>query len=516
MIKLFRGTSSYLAIALVIWSGIAGAATVNGASNQKLVDAIRANDHTALKAALATGASANYVLPDTTTPIYLAVDKQDTEALRMLLAAGAKAQVKDQDGNTPLVVACHLGEASIVNALLDAKADPKAVGQGNVPAFVLCAGTSSPAVLERMIRAGNAVDQASAGGQTALMFAAARGRLENIQVLLRNGAHVNAASNTGWTPIMFAMRGGSLPAAQALIAAGADVSHVTPDGDTALQIALEDKNVPFAVMLVNSGAALNGNWDLHGRPPLQAAVLMRDPELVKLMISKGANPNEPSRLAYGINPNDISYNPPPGDTRFTPRKPIDFKALGYTPRIMLHTNPDGGGPARIPSSPSTALLVAAQTGQADLMKALVAGGANAKFVNGDGNNVLLLAAASRKLEAVKYAYEVFPDIKTAQRDGSNLLHIVLGGAGGGGGNQLATAVSNDELLETTNFLIDQGVSVDAKNSRGQTPLALALDRGDLKMQALFRRVVADRAAKGNPVAEDAAVRTRGVIGTATN
>jgi hypothetical protein len=244
---------------------------------------------------------------------------------------------------------------------------------------------------------------------------------------------------------------------------------------------------------------------------------MQNPDLVRLMISKGADPNEQSRLAYGINPDDISYHPPAGDKRFTPRKPIDYKVLGYTPRIILHTNPDGGGPARIPGVPLTALLLAAQTGQADVMKALVAGGADAKFVNRDGDNVMLLAAASHKLEAVKYAFEIYPDIAMTQKDGSNLLVIALGGAQrGGGGGQRAADATNDELLEEAKFFIDQGVPIDAKNNRGQAAVSLALDRGDLKMQALFKQAIADRAAKGQPVAIDATRRTRGVVAAATD
>jgi uncharacterized protein len=375
---------------------------------------------------------------------------------------------------------------------------------------LLCAGTSSAAVLDRMIAAGEMVNRTSADGQNALMFAAANGQVDNIQALLHHGAKADDASASGWTPIMFAMRGKSLPAIQTLISGGADVSHKTQDGDTALQIALEDKNFEFATLLVNSGASLNDNWDLHGRTPLQAAVLAHNSELVALMIAKGADPNELSHLAYGINPDDISYHPPAGDKRFTPRTPIDYKALGYTPRIMLHTNPDGGGPVRIPPAPVTALLLAAKTGQVDVMRALVAAGANPKLVNDDGINVLLLAAASHKLEAVQYALQIYPDINTTQRDGSNLLLIAVGGTNGEGG-ALPDGVTAEDVLITAKFLIEQGVPIDTKNNRGQTALSEALDRGDSKMQALFNQAVADRAAKGKPVSEDAARRDRSNI-----
>jgi ankyrin repeat protein len=131
MINRLRLFASSSAIILALSAGHAGAAVLPKASaTNQLVEALRSDDHAALKGALAKGADVNTVLPETITPIYLAVDHQDAEAVHMLLSAGAKAEVKDQDGNTPLLLACQLGNPDIVNALLDAKADPLATGEG--------------------------------------------------------------------------------------------------------------------------------------------------------------------------------------------------------------------------------------------------------------------------------------------------------------------------------------------------------------------------------------------------
>jgi len=490
--------ASSFAVALLLGTSAIAAPLDKGDESGKLADAVRADDQAAIKTLLAQGASPNQILPDTTTPLFIAIDHQNIESVRLLIAAGAKADAKDQDGNSPLLLACLLGNADIVSQLLDAHADMRSLGQGQVPPFALCAGSSSSAILGRMIAAGQDVDQASAEGQSALMYAASYGQSANIGTLLRHGAKVNATSKKGYSPIMFAMRGGSSEAVQALIKGGADVSHVTPDGATALQIALEDRNVAFATLLVNNGASLQDNWDLHGRTPLQLAVLSRNADLVKLMLSKGADPNAPSRLAYGLNPNDISFHPSPGDHRFDGRrKPIDYAALGYTPRIMLHTNPDGGGPAAMPPAPTVALLLAASTGQANLMKVLVEGGGDAKFTNADGLNIVLASALGRKIDAVTYAHEVGPEITLTRKDGNNALHLALGGNGAGGAGGGGGGLTEDETFQVVKYFVDQGVSIDAVNSRGQTPLAMALDRGDKRTQALFKQIVAERAAKAH-------------------
>jgi uncharacterized protein len=494
-------TASALALAVALTASAASAATpakIEQAS--ALQAAVRDNDHETLKALIKRGVNVNAVLPDSTTPLFVAIDHQDVDSVRQLIAAGARADVVDQDGNSPLALACLLGDADIITSLLDARADPTKLAQGGVPPFALCAGSTSPAVLERLLKGGQAVDQASAAGQTALMYAAAQGKADNIAMLLSHGAQVNAKSKvTGYTPIMFAMRGGSIEAVQALIKGGADVSHVTDDGATALQIALEDKNSPFAVLLINSGASLKGNWDVHGRTPLQVAVFARNPELVKLMIAKGADPNEPSRLSHIVNPTDITFHPPPGDRRFQKRTPVDVKALGYTPRIMVHTNPDGGGGSGPAAPPTVALMLAASSGQAEVMKALVEGGADTKFVAADGTNFLLAAAGSRKFDAVKYAAQINPDLNVTRKDGSNALHSAVGAGGRGGGGAGLVATTPEEAFQVVKFLVDSGVSVDAKTTNGQTALAAALDRGDEMTQALFKKIVADRDAKANPV-----------------
>ena len=67
-------------------------------------------------ALLAAHADVNAPLPDKSTVLAWAVDRQDEQSVRLLLEAGAKPNVSDVDGASPLTLACELGNPVIVDA----------------------------------------------------------------------------------------------------------------------------------------------------------------------------------------------------------------------------------------------------------------------------------------------------------------------------------------------------------------------------------------------------------------
>ena len=76
----------------------------------------------------------------------------------------------------------------------------------------------------------------------------------------------------------------------------------------------------------------------------------------------------------------------------------------------------------------TPLLLAAQGNHVDVMKALVAAGADPKAFAQDGSNVLMAAANSGHVEAVEYAYELNPDIKAFTESKSTVMHAAVTGS----------------------------------------------------------------------------------------
>src|ERR1700709_2094355 len=80
-----------------------------GVLENRLAEAVRNNDGVTIKALLAKHAAVNAPLPDKSTVLSWAVDRQNAQSVDMLLAAGAKPNVVDVDGASPLTSASERG-----------------------------------------------------------------------------------------------------------------------------------------------------------------------------------------------------------------------------------------------------------------------------------------------------------------------------------------------------------------------------------------------------------------------
>ena len=91
-----------LGFAVLVLGAVPAAA---GVPEERLAQAVRANEHALIKNLLAGKANPNAPLADKSTALLWAVDRQDAQSVRLLLAAGAKPDVADIQGATPLAVA---------------------------------------------------------------------------------------------------------------------------------------------------------------------------------------------------------------------------------------------------------------------------------------------------------------------------------------------------------------------------------------------------------------------------
>jgi ankyrin repeat protein len=199
------------------------------------------------------------------------------------------------------------------------------------------------------------------------MHAAAKGRVDTLRVLLAGGADVNRATPKGFTPLFFALKSGVPAAAMAVLDAGGDPDHVGPDGTTAVQLAMYQQDWAFAARMIERGADLAAR-DLNGRTLLHAAVLADRPELVKLLLARGA-----------------AVDAPTGRPKIEWRFESNFKT----------------GEVEFP--PKTALFLAAEKGRAALIPLLTAAGANRGFRLADGTGIIEAAKASGSEAALQAA-----------------------------------------------------------------------------------------------------------------
>jgi ankyrin repeat protein len=452
-----------------------------------LLDAVRNSDHARIRALLTQHANVNQRLYDQATVLSWAVDRQDEESVDLLLKAGAKPGLADVQGTTPMIVACEGGAPGIVRKLLAAGAGVKDVRWDGVSALSLCAASSAPDVLEKMIAAGADPDRPNAQGQTPVMYAASRGMVANVAVLVKHGADINRASQSGFTPLFFAVKSGVAGAPQAIVAAGGHAAYVAPDGTTALHLALLSQNMPVAKYLIESGANVN-TWNIQGKQPLHVAAEIGDLSLAKLLLAKGANPNALTKAAFrGIPIEDGAPPAAGGDTASRPRgraaggrgtaaPPSDSD---WKPRIVYRQVEGLGVPT--PPAASTPLLTAARVGNVDMIKTLIGAGGDPAFRAEDGANLLLAAAGSGSLEAIKIAAQFDPDMKVVSSNGSTVMHLAL---------QNSRAPETEAIIQ---YFADHGAPLDAKNARGQTPSDFA-QRATPEIKAFYAKLLASRGA----------------------
>lgn len=400
-------------------------------SGDGLLTAVKAGDHAALQSLIARHAPVNARLPDRSTVLAWAVDRQDIEAVRLLLAAGAAPNLADVMGATPLLLACESGNHDIVSALVQAGANAKITRPDGVSALALCAGTSTPYVLAGLIAAGADVNAVDSSGQTALMRASAMGRVDNIDLLVKQGADVNAAAENGFTALFFALRSKVPAAADALLAAGADTRAVLADGTGVIEAALIEGNAPFAIRVFDLKTADRGldvsARDGKGRQLIHIAAAGGSADLVKMVLAKGGDAN--------------------AMTAPTP------------PRIRIHESGSEDFLVPPPPMPTPPLLLAARAGSVEAMKVLLEAGARPNAKAADGLTLALATAGSGNLEAVKYALTLDPDVNARAQHGKSIMQIVV--------SSRFVPIPDREAI--VSYLAEKGAELDVSDEDGVTP-----------------------------------------------
>jgi ankyrin repeat protein len=229
-------------------------------------------------------------------------------------------------------------------------------------------------VVRRLISAGADVNDCR-GGMSPLMTACETHtpNLEIIDELLKAGANVNYRATRsddggGETALILAAERGSLPTVQRLLEAGADVTILTYAKETAIFFAAaEGRNIDVTRLLLAARCPLTGT-ELHW------PVSKRDIDTVRLLIGAGCNPNVPLTRGSG---SDLMK----GDT------PIIVAArLSVDEFISPPIGPDPAVTARK---------------RLEMIKVLLAAGADPNVVNGRGHTPLLRAVVQKDVESVR-------------------------------------------------------------------------------------------------------------------
>ncbi len=293
------------------------------------------------------------------SPLLQAARYGRLEAARLLLAAGAEVERQSIAGWTPLYAAVLSREAAVVALLLDAGARPDPPdSRARATPLHEAARYDEPAILRLLLAAGADVDARDHRGQTPLHVAALRNGAEVALLLLAAGADPDARDENGRTPILLAI---GFPADQTFdygSVAGL-LAERSDDLDRAFAAALWGELPSVAGLLLARGASPDAVDEL-GRPALAAAARLPGDAALRRLIAAGAD-----LARYG---GDALGEAAAGGR-------TDLALILLQQGVAVETRDEAG---------ATALLRAAGAGQVEMVRWLLAAGADPHAVDAAG------------------------------------------------------------------------------------------------------------------------------------
>jgi ankyrin repeat protein len=353
-------TAAALACMLLPISAIADEPSVN----HELLQAAEKGSFEQIKALVEKGGDVNAKEPDSSSVLMKAAASGNLEATKFLISKGADVKAVDMNRETVLMKGAKSGNLEVVKLLVNRGIDVKAKDAGDFTALIYAAKSGNLEVVKLFVGKGLDVNAKTKNGRTALMYAAESGNVEVAKLLMDKGADAHAKMNFGDTVLMYAAESGNLDLVKAILDKGVDVNARDTAGNTALRYSvgtrLGDLNDDMHVYYESTGRSV-------------------DPEIVKLLIEKGADVNAEDGLGQTV---------------------LMGAAKGKHPEV-LRILIDRGAEVNLKDKEGhTALMHAARLGTLSGVKLLVERGAD---VSGKyGQTALNLASARNQPEIVEY------------------------------------------------------------------------------------------------------------------
>jgi len=154
------------------------------------------------------------------------------------------------------------------------------------------------ALVRALLKEGIDVNAARADGATALLWAAHWDDREAVELLLRAGANVNAAEDHGVTPLARACENASESMVNRLLEAGANPNAAEANGLTPLMTAARTGNLNVVKALLFRGANVNAAAVTTHETALMWAVAERHLDIVRTLVEKGADVHPRPQQAF--------------------------------------------------------------------------------------------------------------------------------------------------------------------------------------------------------------------------
>ncbi|MHB0997971.1 MAG: ankyrin repeat domain-containing protein [Armatimonadota bacterium] len=454
-----------------------------------------ANDYSIDKLELLISYGANIEARDNDgqTALHLTVNDSEFQSARMLIDNGADIEVVDNSGMTPLFYAAARGSIEMVDMLLEKGADPCRRNKDgySVISFACMNDTSMHTTVENGIPTTRFTDTKPdiailnrlidlTGRDILTIFdAAAMDDIKKADELLQKDLSLLDARNSqGMRPLQYAAKFGNVNMIKYLLGKGACIC-MDDDEEPPIFLSVFSGSVEVAEILLDHGA------DDIDTTPLHEAVSKDNINLVRLFLAHGADPNaidsdnnRPIHFAWSLEcikilleaGADVNAKGYTGDTVFR------MSDIPYLETVqILHSY---GADINISNDRGeTPINYAVTSKNGELLDALIS-------IYGVDTLSIFDLASIGELDKLKARIAENPSLLhevDEQKKNRSLLHYA--------------AEANQ--LETAKYLVESGIEVDVRDSRGETPLYFAAESGKSNVLEYLLSKGADPNAKDN-------------------
>lgn len=354
----------------------------------------------------------------------------------------------DDEGLTALMRAAKHGKDKTVRRLLEEGASGYSEDKRNRTALIWGVLSGNSEVVRLLVRHSD-VEACDAAGNDPLFYALEGGNAKIVRLLLEAGVSTGDARYGAGGVVAHAIRKSTREVVECLIDAGEKLNGDDGKCGDALFEAIMKGDEVIVAKLLEKGA--NPNLPpLTGMSPVQTAMLLDEPEIIRLLLRAGAC--DKVSLPNGVMLRDWAMQ------------------RGYD-GILAEIHEDSESKEKL----AAALLKAAEEGSAELMELLVQAGGDIEKRDTEGKTALLVAADHGNLLVIKLLIQRGANVNKTDYKGQTALHL---------------AIINDRR-DIVEVLLESNVDVNNNSYGGITPLMVAAAKGEVEVLRLLIEKGAD-------------------------
>ena len=448
-------------------------------------------DRASAETLLDYGASLEFRNKSGNTALLEAIDRENSEIAILLLQRGADIFARNKEGDSPLSLSLKKG-VSVLSWFLDSSNINAQNNEGNTPLHMAVSLEANADVFRYLLENGAGIDNRNFAGDTPFHLAVRQELLTLTEAFLKQGGDFYIENNQGETPLSLAFEKGALFTESFLIP---EVIEKTDKLEyTPLFHAVLWELPDIVRVIIDKGADYNRH-SLTGSTPLHEAVKTGNLEVTGILLRAGADVNSTDQ--QGNTPlHEIVYwnSLPMADLLISAGSDINKKNLeGRSPfheavkggdfEMCSYLIKKGANLDTRDNSGKTALFDTILEENVTLMQLLISQGASIQKRDNQGNTPLHAAVIIGNREAINYLFRLNADIFATnkqnaspltmmiRRGGDNLKEFItienVNARDNNGNTPLHIAAQMKAPVSTLQLLLDKGADREARNNLGE-------------------------------------------------